>query len=65
MGTPAVNCPPAEDCFCQKFGLCNLTCLDEGSCEKRYMLPKNADIPPEWPEVGPGQRGYPDWGWWE
>jgi hypothetical protein len=62
FGMDAVDCQDAGECFCQVFGLCNLTCNREG-CEKRYLLPKFATIPKGWPEVGPGTDGWPERGW--
>lgn len=62
FGMPAVDCQDAGECFCQTFGLCNLTC-NERECEKRYKLPQYASIPQGWPEVGPGANGWPSRGW--
>lgn len=62
FGMPAVDCQDAGECFCQTFGMCNLTCT-ESACEKRYILPKYATIPKGWPEVGPGTDGWPARGW--
>ncbi|RVD86643.1 uncharacterized protein DFL_004907 [Arthrobotrys flagrans] len=63
FGKPYVNCPPAKECFCNVFGLCDLECNSEGECEKRYMLPQYATMPPGWPEYGPGTDGWPEVGW--
>ncbi|KAJ6262064.1 hypothetical protein Dda_2868 [Drechslerella dactyloides] len=63
FGKPYVNCPPAKECFCNVFGLCNLECNSEDMCEKRYQLPRFATIPPGWPERGPGTEGWPARGW--
>ncbi|KAF2477122.1 uncharacterized protein BDR25DRAFT_309419 [Lindgomyces ingoldianus] len=62
FGMPAVDCQDAGECFCETFGLCNLTCT-ERECEKRYKLPQFATIPEGWPEVGPGESGWPEKGW--
>lgn len=62
FGMPAVDCQHAGECFCQTFGLCNLTCSESG-CDKRYMLPRYSIIPQGWPDVGPGANGWPDRGW--
>jgi hypothetical protein len=62
FGMPAVDCQDAGECFCQTFGLCNLTCTDS-ACEKRYRLPKYAQIPAGWPGVGSGENGWPERGW--
>ncbi|KAB8345841.1 hypothetical protein FH972_022896 [Carpinus fangiana] len=65
MGKPAEYCPDARECFCLKFGFCDLECRSPGSCEKRYRLPQHEEIPPNWPEEGFGTMGFPEWGWWE
>jgi hypothetical protein len=62
FGMPPVDCQDAGECFCETFGLCNLTCSDR-ECEKRYILPQYATIPEGWPEVGPGLNGWPAKGW--
>lgn len=62
FGMPPVDCQDAGECFCQTFGLCNLTC-SERECQKRYKLPTFANIPKGWPEVGPGAAGWPERGW--
>jgi hypothetical protein len=62
MQMPPVDCQPAGECFCQAFGLCNLTCT-EGSCGKRYKLPQYSAIPDGWPEKGAGENGWPALGW--
>lgn len=62
FGMPAVDCQDAGECFCQTFGLCNLTCSNS-ACEKRYQLPKYATIPDGWPNEGPGTDGFPAKGW--
>ncbi|KAH7136137.1 hypothetical protein B0J11DRAFT_576681 [Dendryphion nanum] len=62
FGMDAVDCQDAGKCFCETFGLCNLTCSRD-ACEKRYQLPQFATIPEGWPEVGPGTDGWPAKGW--
>ncbi|KAF2493338.1 hypothetical protein BU16DRAFT_489848 [Lophium mytilinum] len=62
MQMPAVDCQDAGQCFCETFGLCNLTCTESG-CDKRYKLPSYSVIPNDWPEVGPGSDGWPERGW--
>jgi hypothetical protein len=62
FGMDSVDCQDAGSCFCEVFGLCNLTCNREG-CEKRYILPKYAAMPKGWPETGPGTDGWPEKGW--
>lgn len=32
FGKPAYYCPPAKECYCEKFGLCDLECEREGWC---------------------------------
>lgn len=63
MGKPFEYCPDAKSCFCDKFGLCDLTCPEVGRCEKRYQLPQYATIPNGWPEQGSGANGFPALGW--
>ncbi|OCL02316.1 hypothetical protein AOQ84DRAFT_443459 [Glonium stellatum] len=62
MQMPAVDCQPAGQCFCETFGLCNLTCT-ESECEKRYKLPQFSTIPQGWPKKGSGRDGWPALGW--
>ncbi|KAF2746682.1 hypothetical protein M011DRAFT_403778 [Sporormia fimetaria CBS 119925] len=62
FGMPAVDCQDAGECFCQTFGLCNLTCSQK-ECLKRYRLAPFTNIPKGWPEVGPGTHGWPERGW--
>ena len=65
FGRPSIDCPNAGDCFCQKFGKCNLTCSDAG-CENTYKLPDwDSSLPEKWPEEGQGEHGYPVDGWWK
>lgn len=47
FGKPAFFCPPARDCYCKKWGMCNLDCPDEGWCKGRIWLkdePKNLPV---------------------
>ncbi|KAF1945918.1 hypothetical protein EJ02DRAFT_337380 [Clathrospora elynae] len=64
FGKPAVHCPRAEDCYCNVFGLCNLTCNDQGSCEGQYILPPFSSLPKGWPYIGwdkePRERAIPE-----
>ncbi|KAI9661998.1 MAG: hypothetical protein M1831_002913 [Alyxoria varia] len=62
MGMPSKYCPDARDCFCQKFGLCNLEGCVEHGCPKRYKF-KFGLLPKDWPDVGPGEDGWPEKGW--
>ncbi|KAL7276330.1 hypothetical protein RUND412_000668 [Rhizina undulata] len=54
FGMPAVHCPNVQTCYCETFGLCNLTC-SAMNCEGRYVLPLYSSMP----------KGWPDNGWWE
>ncbi|KAB8364860.1 hypothetical protein FH972_024721 [Carpinus fangiana] len=65
MGKSAEYCPDAQDCFCGKFGLCDLECRSPSSCERRYTLPKHEGIPHNWPEEGSGTNGFPRTDWWQ
>lgn len=59
---PSVYCPAAGDCFCQKFGICNIKC-NFAWCDGRYVLPPASNFPPGWPESA-GMYGFVDDGWW-
>ncbi|KAG5294532.1 DUF3431 superfamily domain-containing protein [Histoplasma ohiense] len=63
MQMPPVYCPPAAECYCMTFGLCNLTCSSVAKCENRYILPTHSRIPEGWPEEGGGGNGWPSPGW--
>ncbi|EDN10164.1 predicted protein [Histoplasma mississippiense (nom. inval.)] len=63
MQMPPVYCPPAAECYCMTFGLCNLTCSSVAKCENRYILPTHSRIPEGWPEEGGGENGWPAPGW--
>lgn len=62
MQMPSVYCPPADKCYCNVFGHCNITC-SLGNCEGRYFLPPQADVPQDWPNLGGGKDGWPVPGW--
>ncbi|KAK2746789.1 hypothetical protein FQN57_002831 [Myotisia sp. PD_48] len=62
MGKSPVYCPPAGECYCQTFGICNLKCTED-RCEKRYIQPKYAALPTGWPKQGGGKDGLPLPGW--
>ncbi|KAI3317368.1 hypothetical protein HD806DRAFT_515294 [Xylariaceae sp. AK1471] len=51
FGKEAVHCPSAADCYCNVFGLCNMTCKGD-SCTGRYTLPPYSTLPKGWPLVG-------------
>lgn len=63
LGQPAVDCPHAGACFCEKFGRCDLRCEDYG-CEKTYFF-NFGELPENWPEEGPGTDGWPLRNWTE
>lgn len=52
FGKEPVHCPSAKDCYCNVFGLCNLTCYSDYNCDGRYILPPFSTLPKGWPEVG-------------
>ncbi|EFE37900.1 hypothetical protein TRV_07446 [Trichophyton verrucosum HKI 0517] len=62
MQKKPVYCPPAGECYCFTFGLCNLECT-AAKCEKQYVLPTYAAVPDGWPEKGGGENGWPKPGW--
>ncbi|KIV96455.1 hypothetical protein PV10_00325 [Exophiala mesophila] len=51
FGKPPVHCPDASWCYCQTYGLCNLTCT-ENRCGDRWHFPPSASMPKGWPEYG-------------
>lgn len=60
----AVSCPRTDECFCRLYGLCELQCLGEGSCQGRWWPPWPLEkLDAHWPEVGQGERGWPVKGW--
>ncbi|KAI5308327.1 hypothetical protein KEM55_005996, partial [Ascosphaera atra] len=54
FGKEAVHCPPAGECYCKQFGLCDLVCDDPWNmtCEGRYILPPYSTLPEGWPVIG-------------
>ncbi|KAM5478287.1 hypothetical protein McanCB56680_006537 [Microsporum canis] len=62
MQKKPVYCPPAGECYCFTFGLCDLKCTP-ARCEKQYVLPTYAAVPDGWPEKGGGENGWPKPGW--
>ncbi|KAL2220441.1 hypothetical protein M432DRAFT_638584 [Thermoascus aurantiacus ATCC 26904] len=52
FGMEPVYCPRAQECYCKVFGLCNLTCAGDDSCEGRYVLPRYSTLPSGWPYRG-------------
>ena len=65
LGAPAVYCPEAEQCFCDKFGLCDLKDCAVHGCPNPWHF-KYGVLPKGWPEEGPGQDGWVarDWADW-
>ncbi|KAK4122640.1 hypothetical protein N657DRAFT_646353 [Parathielavia appendiculata] len=58
-GKEAVFCPSAAGCYCNLYGLCNLTCSEIG-CRGQYDLPKYSTLPRSGQKsVGLGRRGIP------
>lgn len=42
-------CPPAEDCYCRLYGLCDLQgCRSPGHCDRQYLLPAGFRLPSDW-----------------
>ncbi|KAJ5586661.1 uncharacterized protein N7459_002426 [Penicillium hispanicum] len=63
FGEGPVYCPTAQDCYCNVFGLCDLNCPSDDSCEDRYVLPPFSSLPKGWPYVGwKGQAQNPAYG---
>ncbi len=57
FGMDAVSCPPAGQCFCDTFGLCDLKCEHDRGCAGRYRLPPwNKGVPIGWPHHGQGTK---------
>lgn len=44
-------CPTAEVCYCEKFGLCELTCESDGECRAVWQNSGEA-LPKGWPDIG-------------
>lgn len=68
FGQPVLNCAvSAQQCYCEKFGLCELDCKERGRCEGMYWIPPGyylglARLPEGWPEKGQG-GAWPEEGW--
>jgi hypothetical protein len=56
MSMPEVSCPRTQQCFCERFGHCDLDCPSEGFCKGRFhMLSWSTNaLPKNWPEEGQG-----------
>lgn len=68
FGQNVLNCGvSAEQCYCEKFGLCELDCKERSRCEGMYWIPPGwaigfAHLPSGWPEKGQGLP-WPSEGW--
>ncbi|KAB5528817.1 hypothetical protein GE09DRAFT_1148528 [Coniochaeta sp. 2T2.1] len=51
FGKKAVHCPSASHCYCNLYGMCDLTCTDS-ECQGRYVLPAYSTLPAGWPRLG-------------
>ncbi|KAF2757811.1 hypothetical protein EJ05DRAFT_477026 [Pseudovirgaria hyperparasitica] len=51
FGKDPVHCPKASECYCNVFGLCDLECYKDDSCEGRYALPPYSTLPKGWPRL--------------
>ncbi|KAI1610042.1 hypothetical protein EDD36DRAFT_422114 [Exophiala viscosa] len=70
FGKPAYWCAPAKECYCRKWGFCDLECPTEGWCRGRIwsknvpgIFPKVATFPEGWPEKGQDGIDWPYEGW--
>jgi hypothetical protein len=62
LGQPAMDCPDAGTCFCEKFGMCHLIC-EEHSCAGRYWF-NFGKLPERWPDdLGNEDDGWPNRTW--
>jgi len=66
FGNGPIHCPTAASCYCNVFGLCDLTCETDAGCKNRYVLPRYSTLPDGWPYIGwdgqpqdPSQGGLP------
>ncbi|KXJ97034.1 hypothetical protein Micbo1qcDRAFT_191624 [Microdochium bolleyi] len=62
LGAPAVDCPHAGTCFCEKFGMCDLAECHDYGCEKTYFF-NFGELPEKWPAEGSGENGWPVTQW--
>jgi hypothetical protein len=51
FGKPAVHCPDAKSCYCNVYGLCNMTCTTD-KCGNYWPFPPSSNLPQGWPEIG-------------
>lgn len=65
MGKPAEYCPSVGQCFCDKFGLCDLDCPGPDACRGRYKQPGVWQFPKGWPDGEATWWGWPDAQWAE
>ncbi|KAB8339101.1 hypothetical protein FH972_022037 [Carpinus fangiana] len=62
FGKDTVLCPHAKICFCEKFGLCDLSNCKEWGCDKRFWVHFGV-LPDGWPDFGTGENGWPPRDW--
>lgn len=62
LGAPAVDCPHAGTCFCEKFGMCDLEECHDYGCERTYFF-NFGELPEGWPAEGGGENGWPVTQW--
>ena len=43
-----VFCPNARSCYCNVFGICDLTGCSDGECQGMYTLPTSSLMPEGW-----------------
>lgn len=48
-----LGCPPAPDCYCRLYGLCNLQGCTMESCYGQYTLPADFTLPDDWASTHP------------
>lgn len=48
FGMDPIHCPPARECYCDVFGLCDLPDCAEDACADRYVLPEFSTQPAGW-----------------
>ncbi|GAB7328322.1 hypothetical protein MBLNU13_g00318t1 [Cladosporium sp. NU13] len=76
FGKPAYYCPPAKECYCEKWDMCDLRCEREGWCLGRIwhnplknpIFGLSKPIPDGWPVEGQstiGKDGYFPYQGWE
>ncbi|RSL48328.1 hypothetical protein CDV31_003364 [Fusarium ambrosium] len=51
FGQKSVHCPNAAECYCQNYGMCDMTC-EADKCDGQYVLPPFSTLPKDWPRLG-------------